>query len=504
LSLPITGLRALSPLLFLLAWATSLLLLDAFLPPRRKAVTAALAAVGLAAALVLVGFVWATARQDGFGRWIASDCIGPSGGTTASCFGGMLRVDGFALFLQGLFALSALLTVGLARDYLPRTGIERGEFYSLVLFATSGMMLMAAANDLIIVFLALELLSIPLYVLAGLARPRPESEESAMKYFLLGAFATGFVVYGTALVFGAVGSTNFGAVAQAAAAGQGRGLLLAGSGLVLVGLGFKVAAVPFHMWTPDVYQGAPSVVTAFMSVGAKAGGVAGLLRLFLTAFAPLAEAWAPVGMWLAAATMTWGNVAAIAQSNVKRLLAYSSIAHAGYLLMAFPVAAQAQLTGQASEAAAFYLLAYAVTNLGAWGVVLALERAEGRGLNIEDYAGLASRRPGLALAMALFMLSLTGLPPTVGFIAKYYVFRAAIDAGYVWLALVGVLTSLVSAYYYLRVVVIMWMREGEGRAVMQPALSLTVALTALATFIFGLVPNPLVDLATRSVLAIFR
>jgi NADH-quinone oxidoreductase subunit N len=365
------------------------------------------------------------------------------------------------------------------------------------------MMLMAQAGDLIIVFLALELLSIPLYILSGFARPKPASEESALKYFLLGAFASAFLVYGIALVYGATGSTNLSQVLAAAAGASGQsqsGLLALGAGMVLVGLGFKVAVVPFHMWTPDVYEGAPTVVTAFMSVGAKTGGFAALLRVFLSAFPGLAADWAMVAAILSALTMILGNFSAILQSNIKRLLAYSSIAHAGYILMGLVAAssARADLRSFSVGASLYYLLAYALTNLGTWAVVMAVERAEGEGLKIEDYAGLGWRHPGLALAMALFMLSLTGLPPTVGLVAKIYVFRAAIDAGYMWLALIGVLTSLVSAYYYLRVVFVMYMQEGEGRALSAPVLNFAVGLTALATVVFAIVPGPLMQLATNA------
>ena len=481
------GFAALAPLLLLGGWGSALLLVDAFLPRRRKGITAALAAIGLGAAMVLV---------------IAQPVGGPcSAGADPGCFGGMVRVDGFARFLQALVLGTALAVIALAYDYLKRTGLERGEFYVLLVFAVMGMMLMAVAADLIVVFLALELLSIPLYVLAGFARPMLESEESAMKYFLLGAFASGFVVYGVALIFGATGSTQLDAVAEAArSASAGRGLLHAGAGFVLVGLCFKVAVVPFHMWTPDVYHGAPSVVAAFMSVGAKAGGFAALLRVFLTAFPGQAAIWGPVAMAISALTMAWGNVAAIAQSNIKRLLAYSSIAHAGYILMALPAAAGERLAGEASRAALFYLLAYAATNLGAWGVVLAVERAEGRGLEVDEYAGLASRRPGLALAMALFMFSLTGVPPTAGFLAKFYLFQVVIDAGLIWLALVGVVTSLISAYYYLRVVVVMYMRAGEPETRRERWLDASVAAAAAATFILGILPGPAVAFARQAAL----
>ncbi|MBI3362631.1 MAG: NADH-quinone oxidoreductase subunit N, partial [Chloroflexi bacterium] len=333
-------------------------------------------------------------------------------------------------------------------------------------------------------------------------RPQLASEESAMKYFLLGAFSSGFLVYGIALAYGATGTTGLNGIAAALTAGKlSDPLLLAGVGLILVGLGFKVAAVPFHMWTPDVYEGAPSVVTAFMSVGAKAGGFAALLRLFVSAFPALGPTWVPAVAALSALTMTLGNFAAIAQSSIKRMLAYSSIAHAGYILMALVAAgARRDLADFSVGSALFYLFAYAVTNLGTWAVVVAVEREEGKGLRLDDYAGLGRKRPGLALAMALFMLSLTGLPPTVGFIGKFYVFRAALDAGFVWLALVGVLTSLVSAYYYLRVVFIMYMHEGEGVALDRWSLNLAIGLTALATFLLGILPGPLMALATRSVL----
>jgi NADH-quinone oxidoreductase subunit N len=302
------------------------------------------------------------------------------------------------------------------------------------------------------------------------------------------------------LVYGATASTNLAYVLDAIQTqGTQSGLLFVGAALILVGLGFKVAAVPFHMWTPDVYDGAPSVVTAFMSVGAKAAGFAALLRVFVAAFPDLAAQWAGIASLLAALTMTLGNFAAIAQSNIKRMLAYSSIAHAGYILMGLVATGAPSATKSefAVGATLFYLLAYALTNLGTWAIVMAVERAEGEGLSLDDYAGLGSRRPALALAMALFMLSLTGLPPTIGFIGKFYVFRAALDAGYIWLAVVGVLTSLISAYYYLRIVIIMYMRAGEGQANSSIALNFTVGLTALATFIFGIIPGPVLAWATQ-------
>ena len=490
MTLPASDFTAMLPVLILLGSACLLLLVDLAIPADRKRWTALLALLGLlASGLALIAW--------------------PAGGRLEA-FNGMLIADGFAAFLIVTTLVTAALSILLALNYLPRTGLDRGEFYVLLLFTVSGMMLMAQAGDLIVVFLALEVLSIPLYILSGFARPQPASEESAMKYFLLGSFASAFLVYGVALVYGATQTTNLAGVLaaiQAAGPAAGQfGLLAAGMGMILVGLGFKVAVVPFHMWTPDVYDGAPSVVTAFMSVGAKAGGFAALLRVFVEAFPGLAPQWVlPVAV-IAALTMILGNVAAIAQSNIKRMLAYSSVAHAGYILMGLVAASapQAGLREFSVGASLFYVLAYAITNLGAWAVVMAVERAEGQGLALGDYAGLGQRRPGLAIAMALFMLSLTGLPPTIGFIGKFYVFRAALDAGYLWLALVGVLTSVVSAYYYLRVVVIMYMQPGEGRALSRPALNLAVALTALATFIFGLLPGPLMALATNTMLSMTR
>jgi NADH-quinone oxidoreductase subunit N len=383
-------------------------------------------------------------------------------------------------------------------------GLERGEYYTLLLFSVTGMMLMAQSADLIMVFLSLELLSIPLYVLAAFARPKIESEEAGLKYFLLGAFATGFVVYGTALVFGATQSTNLAVIVDSVSNGTSNLLLLSiGAALILVGLGFKVAVVPFHMWTPDVYQGAPSAVTAFMSSGAKIAGFAALLRVFATAFPSIATDMTDIFWAVSALTMILGNVIAIAQSNIKRLLAYSSIAHAGYILMAFVPYGNPDVAPVSIAAGLFYLVSYAITNFGAWGVVIALEKSEGRGLEIADYAGLARKHPALAAAMTVFMLSLIGLPPTLGLVAKIYLFRAVIDGGFYWLAIIGVLTSIVSAYYYLRVVVVMYMRDGEPETERESFLDLTTITTAVATVVISLVPQFLFAWASSAVLMLF-
>ena len=416
----------------------------------------------------------------------------------------MVVLDGFSVFVDVLLLVAGLFGIALAYGYLKRMGLERGEYYTLLLFSIAGMMLMAQAADLIIVFLALEMLSIPLYVLSAFARPRLESEEAGLKYFLLGAFSTGFVVYGIALVFGAVGSTSLSAIVSAASSGTANVLLLTiGSALILVGLGFKVAAVPFHMWTPDVYQGAPSSVTAFMAAGAKIAGFAALFRVFALAFPSLASNLTPVIAVLAALTMIVGNVVAIAQTNIKRLLAYSSIAHAGYILMAFVPYGQQNVVATSVAAGLFYLVSYVLTNFGAWAVVITLEKSEGKGLEISDYAGLGRKYPALAAAMTVFMLSLTGIPPTLGFVGKFYLFRAAIAGQFYLLAVIGVLTSLISAYYYLRVVVTMYMREGEPEIASEPWLNLTWGLSALLTVIISLVPQFLFAWASAALLRLF-
>jgi NADH-quinone oxidoreductase subunit N len=382
--------------------------------------------------------------------------------------------------------------------------LERGEYYTLMLFSISGMMLMAQASDLIVVFLALELLSIPLYVLAAFDRPRVESEEAGLKYFLLGAFATGFVVYGTVLVYGATGTTSLNGIVTFLGANENPGLLLTiGAALILVGLGFKIAAVPFHMWTPDVYQGAPTSVTAFMAAGAKIAGFAALLRVFATAFPSISADMTGVLWAISALTMTLGNLTAISQTNIKRMLAYSSIAHAGYILMAFVPYGNPEVSSVSVAAGLFYLVSYAITNFGTWGVVIALEKAEGRGLEIKDYAGLGRKYPLLAAAMTVFMLSLIGLPPTLGLVGKFYLFRAVMAGGFTGLAIIGVLTSLISAYYYLRVVVTMYMQEGDPETTRESFLDLTTAFAAIVTVVISFVPQALFAWASSAVLKLF-
>ena len=469
------------PLLVLTIWACVLLLADLFI--KNKGITALLAALGLALTL---GF---TLSQIG---------------ATDTGFNNMVVLDGFSTFVDALLLVSGLFGIALAYGYLKRMGIERGEYYTLLLFSIAGMLLMAQASDLIIVFLALEMLSIPLYVLAAFDRPKVNSEEAGLKYFLLGAFSTGFIVYGIALVFGATGTTSLRAIVTAATNGTTNLLLLTiGSALILVALSFKIAAVPFHMWTPDVYQGAPSSVTAFMAAGAKIAGFAALLRVFALAFPTLASDLTPILAVISALTMIVGNLIAVAQTNIKRLLAYSSIAHAGYILMAFVPYGQPKVVSISIAAGLFYLVSYVLTNFGAWAVVIALEKAEGKGLEISDYAGLGRKYPALAAAMTVFMLSLTGIPPTLGFVGKFYLFRAVIDGQFYLLAVIGVLTTLISAYYYLRVVVMMYMREGDPEITSESWLNLTWAVSAVLTVLVSLVPGPLFDWASQAVLKLF-
>jgi NADH-quinone oxidoreductase subunit N len=468
------------PVMIVAGWAVLLLVVDLWIPRDRKGITALLTALGLAVAL---GFVLA------------------SSGSTILGFNQMVVLDGFASFLQVLFLVSGLATVALAYDYVQRMNINYGEFYVLMMFSIAGMMLMSQAYNLLMVFLALELLSIPIYVLAGFARTRLESEEAALKYFLLGAFASGFVLYGTALIFSATGRLDFvGIVATVNAGSASPVLFLIGAALLLVGFGFKVAAVPFQMWTPDVYQGAPTPITAFMSVAVKAAGFAALLRVFLVLFPSLSEHLTPILWVMAALTMIVGNVVALAQNNIKRMLAYSAIAHAGYILMAFVAYGNGEVVRNTVAATLFYLVAYGLTSLGAWGLVVVIEREYGRGIQLDDLSGIGKKYPWLGVAMLIFMLSFTGIPLTMGFWGKFYLFRTAVEAGFVGLAVIGLLTSVASAYYYLRVVVYMFMKPGEPKFEINPWVSFVIGVAAMAVLLLSLMPWTILELASRAVL----
>jgi NADH-quinone oxidoreductase subunit N len=405
---------------------------------------------------------------------------------------GMVRVDSFSVFFHILIPAISAVCILASLEYLDNQNIHTGEYYGLILFGTVGMVLMTSAIELVLIFIALEISSISTYILAGYRQRTAASTESAIKYFLLGSFATAFFLYGVAMMFGATGSTSIPKIAEVLSAGNLGALAYAATALMVIGLGFKVAAAPFHVWTPDVYEGAPAPIVALMSTGPKAAAFAVLLRvLFSTA--------APGWFWLvwvsAAVSMTLGNFGALLQNNVKRMLAYSSIAHAGYLLVAFAAGHELGLT-----AAIFYTAAYAVMNIGAFAVVSHLAGSGERYTSIDDYAGLGRRSPLLAFTLTIFMLSLIGIPLTGGFFAKYYVFSAALKSNLIWLSIIGLINSAVAAYYYLRLIVVMYMREQtvETEPVrVTPAMGLALVLAAIATIYLGVAPNNVVEYATQ-------
>ncbi|MFZ5918469.1 MAG: NADH-quinone oxidoreductase subunit N [Chloroflexota bacterium] len=475
---PVLNFKVIGPPLALVIAAAVVLLLDLFLPRQRKQALAYIALAGIVAAFVATGLLW--------------DATDPA----FAGLDGMAVADGYALFFNLVFLTVAGLAVLISVDYAAREGLAQGEYYALLLLSTAGMSVMAAAADLMVLFVGLEVLSIPLYVLAALKRGRAESNESGLKYFLLGAFASAFLLYGIALTYGASGGTALSAVAAGLAADSASRLLaVAGLGLMLVGLGFKVALAPFHTWTPDVYQGAPTSVTAFMSVGAKAAGFAALGRALAVAFPALLADWSPLLAVLAALTMTLGNVGALRQTDLKRLLAYSSVAHAGYLLVGLAAGSEAGLGG-----VLFYLLAYGFMNVGAFAALMAAQRSDGSAVTVANIAGLGARKPALAAGLTLALLSLAGLPPLAGFMAKFTLFRAAVQADLAWLAVLGVLNSVVSAYFYLKVIVAMWLREPAEAELVETCslVGAVVAASAAGMLLLGVLPSLLLALAEAS------
>src|SRR6266542_2891176 len=498
--LPALDWFAIAPVLALTITGCLVMVVDLFTQHRRGgAHLAVISLIGLAVTAVLSVMSWDYNQM--------------------SAFAGMVIADNLTQFFNLLFVFIVAVTILLSQTQLHRDDFHPGEYYTLLLFSAVGMMLMASAGDLIMVFLGLELLSICLYILAGFSRRRLESEEASIKYLLLGAFASGFLLYGIALVYGTTRSTNLGCVAIAlgqrtsdfaptvcgatplAASATGPmpavAMLLAGMGLLIVGLGFKAALAPFHMWTPDVYEGAPTAVTAYMSVAAKAAAFAAILRVFMIAFPSLVTDWGNMLAIVAVITMVVGNTVAIWQQNIKRMLAYSSIAHAGYILVA--VVAANQLGAQS---VLFYTVDYTLMNRGAFAIVILLGQRGDDNELLVDYAGLGYRRPLLGALMSIFMLSLAGIPPTAGFVGKFYIFSAAIQAGQVGLAVIGVLASVISVYFYLRVVYLMYMVEPAreyGPPQRAPWVLLAAALTAIFVVILGLVPGPVLDWARASV-----
>ena len=465
------------PGLLIAATAMIIMVADVLVAGIERDALAGLALVGLATAAGAALWLWAQGAGGGFGE--------------------TLRGDRYALFFTLLLVGATALTVLLSVDFLRLHALPAGEYFALMLLSTSGMVFMAAANDLIVIFLALEIMSVAVYVLVGMLRREVRSNEASLKYFLLGAFATGFLLYGIAFFYGATGSTRLDVVARVAARDGLTPFMVLGLALLLVGFGFKVALIPFHVWTPDVYEGAPTAVTAFMAVGVKAAAFAAFARVFLDALLPVAAGWTGVLWVLAALTMTVGNVSAVTQRSVKRMLAYSSIAHAGYALVGLVTASKA-----GGAALLYYLVVYAVMNLGAFAVLIALGRRGEPNEMLQDFAGVGFRHPVLGLTMAVFMLSLAGIPPTAGFTGKFYLFSAAVDAGYVGLAVIGVLNSVVSVYYYLGVLVQMYMVEGT-RSIDAPAsrpyLLATILVTGIATLLLGVFPSGAMELARVSV-----
>jgi NADH-quinone oxidoreductase subunit N len=416
-------------------------------------------------------------------------------------FGGMLMVDGFATFFRALVIVVGILTVLPSYRFLRRQNAETGEYHALLLFSIAGQCLMAAANDLIIIFIGLEISSIASYVLTGYLRDDKRANEASLKYFLLGSFATAFFLYGVALIYGSTGATNL-AIVRGAVSGQtgpspSPVFVGVAAALMFVGLGFKVSASPFQIWAPDVYQGAPTPVTAFLSTGPKAAAFAVFLRIFMTSFEPVGGGWEPLVWFSALLSMTIGNFAALLQANVKRLLAYSSIAHAGYVLVA--LTARSEI---GAAAAMFYLAAYAFMNIGAFAVVGHLSGKGERYQNVQDFAGLGQKQPLTAAMLTIFLLSLIGVPLTGGFFGKFYIFRAALESHLVWLTVLGLLNTAVAAYYYLRILVMMYFWE-PSEAVneaepLTPGLRAALIVPALATLFLGIFPNWVIDFATKS------
>jgi len=459
----LVNLKAVSPEIFLIVVASFMVLFDRAV--RAKAFFFWLALVGTVLA-------W----------WLCRESLG---GAFASSY----VADHYGFFLKTVFLLSLFLSILISPVYAEREGFHFGEYYGLLYFAVCGMMFMASGTDLLVIYLGLELMSLSIYVLVAMGFRDPRSLEGALKYFLLGSLASAFLVMGLALIYGLSGSLNLFEIQKALSGISSRTALLSGILFFLIALGFKVAMVPFHMWAPDAYEGAPTPITAFMSVAAKAAGFAAFGRIFLLAFAPAHELWVKFLVPFAVLTMFVGAMLAVVQTNIKRMLAYSSVAHAGYILLGLVAG-----TREGLSAVLLYLFVYAFMNIGAFGMVTLLQREAGIGENIFDYQGLAKLSPLPAFLMLLFMFSLAGIPPTAGFIGKFYVFRAAVHAGYPVLAVLAVLASTIAAYPYLRIVMLMYMKEpaGEIRTASSPYLWAALGLSALGVLLIGIYPGSLI------------
>jgi NADH-quinone oxidoreductase subunit N len=469
---------AIMPEIILSIVAMVLLMISVFVKSEQKGYLAILSLIGVVITLAVTVSGWGN-PQDGFN--------------------GSVLQDNFAIFFKVIFLITTAMVLLITDQYLEKMQCNYGEIYPLTLFATVGMMLMASATDMMTVFLGLELMSISLYVLAGFNRDNIKSNEAGLKYFLLGSFSTGFLLYGMALIYGATGTTR---IAKIAAYISQNGILmnnvwlLVGMMLIATGFAFKVAAAPFHMWTPDVYEGAPTPMTAFMSVGPKAAGFAAFIRVFIIAFPAFKQDWVSLLWTLAVLTMTVGNITALYQKNIKRMLAYSSIAHAGYILVGFVAVNQIGITG-----ILFYLLSYAFMNVGAFAILILVGKKGEERNNLEDFTGFGFKRPLLAMVMSIFLFSLAGIPPAAGFIGKFYLFSGAIQGGYIWLAIIGVLNSAASVYYYLRVMVYMYMKkptEDFDWFTVTPTTALCLLIGVAGVLIPGVSPGYILQLAQKA------
>src|SRR6266571_219373 len=470
----IQDIGAITPELELVAFGMFLLIFDLLIPDKRKLGLIALGGIAIS------GLFLFRLRNTDF-----------------SAYGGVLALDPFSIFFKSIFLIAAALSIAISLKYLDIERENHGEYYAPILFATVGMMFMAGAVDLVTLYIGLETMAIATYILVGFLRSNQRSNEASMKYFLLGAFSSGILLYGMSLLYGLSGSTRFVDIAEALSR---RPLTDPISMMAMItlsaGMFFKVAAVPFHQWTPDAYEGAPTSITAFMSVAVKAASFAMMVRIFVVAISPLRSEWVTLMAAVSVMTMTIGNIAAITQSNVKRLLAYSSISHAGYVLIGFVAGNDTGLT-----AVPLYLLIYTFTNIGAWAVIVALRRRDVIGEHIDDMSGLFFKHPTSAVLMLIFLLSLAGIPPTAGFIGKYYLFAAAIQTGHNVLAVIAVLNAAISIYFYLRIVVSMFMREATEKTglTLAPGLNMTLAVATVFTLLIGIYPDPFIAMARHAV-----
>src|SRR5881296_177507 len=474
----IQDIGAITPELELVAFGMFLLIFDLLIPDKRKLGLIALAGIAISSLFLF------RLRNSDF-----------------AAYGGVLALDPFSIFFKFIFLIAAALSIAISLKYLDIERENHGEYYALILFATMGMMFMAGAVDLVTLYIGLETMAIATYVLVGFLRSNQRSNEASMKYFLLGAFSSGILLYGMSLLYGLSGSTRFVDIAEALSR---RPLTDPISMLAMItlsaGMFFKIAAVPFHQWTPDAYEGAPTSITAFMSVAVKAASFAMMARIFMVAVYPLRPHWVAIMAAVSVLTMTIGNVAAITQSNVKRLLAYSSISHAGYILIGFIAGNDTGLT-----AVPLYLLVYTFTNIGVWTVVVALRRKDAIGEHIDDMAGLYFKHPGAAVLMLIFLLSLAGIPPTAGFIGKYYLFAAAIETGHNLLAVIAVLNAAISIYFYFRIVVAMFMRDATEKTGLtySPGLVTALGVALVFTVWIGIYPDPFIAMARQAALMAF-